>query len=216
METTTEIKPGDKVRLVGGTGSPEWDGLRAVIHEETGRGGWWVKMDAGDRRADGYDHEPFIWDNVKLRSEDDVAQDPGGPDEVLATDADGQALDIMVKDLEDEKAKLEERIEYLNNRVNTLIQEKSAAEVALEDFKQTVTQVAVRYAREYDWCSVVRSALEEMGLETTVEQRIRVSGYVTALVPVCGEEGDIEADLRINGDTVDLYDVEFEFDTDAY
>lgn len=201
METTQEIKVGDKVRLVGGNTTQEWDGLRAVV---TGGNGpdYLVKMDAGDKRPDGYDFEPFSWGPVRLRSEDDVAQDPGGPDEVQPADP-----------------RIQELIELLGatrQERDTARQQRDQAQQDLIEFRQTVTQTAVRYAREYDWCSVVQSALEDMGLETTVEQRIRVSGYVTATVPVCSESGDLEVNLEINGESVSTYDLEVEFDTDVY
>lgn len=46
----------------------------------------------------------------------------------------------------------------------------------LGDFKTRVTAVAMNYAREHNWCSVVTEALDELGLEPLPT---RISGTLT-------------------------------------
>lgn len=46
----------------------------------------------------------------------------------------------------------------------------SAAQARLEDFKIQVHVVASAYAREHSWCDVVSDALQELGLERMEEE----------------------------------------------
>jgi hypothetical protein len=52
-------------------------------------------------------------------------------------------------------------------------------EQRMEEFRQEVGRVAMRYARRHDWCSVVRQALNELGIEVTQRWRVRTDVYAS-------------------------------------
>lgn len=188
METTTEIAVGDKVFLRDSTPNigNNWDGLRAIVTSLNGTGGYWVKMDEGDKRADGYDAEPFVWNNVEKR------------------DADPDATVL-------ENQRLQERVNTLENAVREANSDKYAARNDLDEFKQKVVKVASEYAIKNDWCSEVTKALEEIGLETSVTRSVRINGTINVDVPICSSTDDLDLEISVGGDSVDLYYMEVEF-----
>lgn len=74
-------------------------------------------------------------------------------------------------------------VEALRDRVQE-------AEVAHEAFRKQVVDTAMEYARRHDWCSVVQSALEEMGLTVTRRYRVRTWVKVARYVDVEVESTD--------------------------
>lgn len=83
---------------------------------------------------------------------------------------------------------------------------RQARESELADFKDTVARVAMRYAREHDWCSVVTDALAELGL---TPPEIQVSGTFTVTYEFIGTLAhSLRADLTESwvASSIDLSD----------
>lgn len=119
--------------------------------------------------------EPFVWPKDKMTP---VSDDP-----VLAR--------LVRAAIERPERQVEERYAALVN--------------AHEDFKREVAEVAVKYAKEHDWCSVVRDALDELGLEVPTETHTySVSGTITVEVDPLARYGPQDS---VNGAKV-------EFDSD--
>lgn len=72
--------------------------------------------------------------------------------------------------------------------------EKEAEMVA---FKKKVVEVAHKYAEEYDWCSVVDNALDDMGIKVTGTVVLTVEITLTGT-----SAGDVGAKLDIDFDNV--------------
>lgn len=70
-----------------------------------------------------------------------------------------------------ERAELDALVDRRQREVERL----QEADVA---FRKQVVDTAMTYARRHDWCSVVRSALEEMGLTVTTRYRVRVTVFL--------------------------------------
>jgi hypothetical protein len=62
---------------------------------------------------------------------------------------------------------------------DNLIRENERKDEAHQEFRQRVGRVAMRYARRHDWCSVVRQALNELGIEVTQRWRVRTDVYAS-------------------------------------
>jgi DNA gyrase/topoisomerase IV subunit A len=95
-------------------------------------------------------------------------------------------------------------------RVNQLQSELGDERVKLTNFKKKVVEVALKYAKENDWCSEVNDALSELGLSDLIPKLNKIV-TLTYEVPIEGEIGwDDENyeekavdEIRYNGELID-------------
>lgn len=90
-----------------------------------------------------------------------------------------------------ERDSLETRLSQVDsNTINTLRAELANAVQELVTFKESVKEIATRYAQRHDWCGVVNEALEEMGL---APEPITYIGTVTITVDF---QAELEPEFR--------------------
>jgi hypothetical protein len=95
-------------------------------------------------------------------------------------------------------------------RINQLQSELGDARLELNTFRKRVVEVALRYAKENDWCNEVNDALDELGLSELLP-RLHKIVTLTYSVNIEGElswtdekyEETAIAELRYNGELVD-------------
>jgi hypothetical protein len=89
----------------------------------------------------------------------------------------GDQLRRLLRDMENQRDEALRERDELRDELATargnLDRQRADADEAMEAFRQRVGEVAMRYARAHDWCSVVQAALGELGIE--VKQRYRVT-----------------------------------------
>lgn len=100
--------------------------------------------------------------------------------------------------------------------VSTSQQQKTAEQVQAEfdAFKAQVVEVARRYAREYEWCSVVDSALGEMGLPTWKRYLVDVT-YTVAITADDEEAAERRVRYIVDGLNYSGQEDDEAFDEDA-
>lgn len=117
------------------------------------------------------------------------------------------------EDLPAEEPDLE--LERLRAEVERLTGENRRLAQADQDLRREVGTVAMRYAREHDWCDTVRDALDEVGIEP-IDQKHEV--WLTVRVKATGiaRAADPSLDWTHHSISVDEYGIEqaITFDSD--
>lgn len=184
---------GDHVTLTDtpSTRATGWEGLTATVVRET-PSGILIRLDDGLERPDGMNtpDRQFVWPEEFLEKRDDTENKD---------------------DPETETERLEAQVAQYRRMAEESQRELNDARIKHEEFRERVVDVAARYAEENDWCSVVMNALEEMGLPTTREIEVQITGRARITVPVCGDLSDGVSSVSVDcetGDTAYLEDVE--------
>jgi hypothetical protein len=76
----------------------------------------------------------------------------------------------------------------LNDRFNALTTQLDVNRTEFQEFRQSVVDVALRYAKDNDWCPEVTNALAELGLKDLIPTTTRFV-TLTYRVTVEGEFG---------------------------
>lgn len=114
-----------------------------------------------DQSGDGPDNTLTLLDGRRVQV----------PAEIYPTVRDEQhQYTVMLDELRTQVREARDARDRVQASLDTL---REREEERMEAFRQRVGQVAMRYARDHNWCSVVQRALEELGIEVVQRWRVR-------------------------------------------
>ena len=115
-----------------------------------------------------------VWD--RDTSGDPIVEQPTR--EVLQERLDVTGAEVVR--LRREVGELTARLAMRDDELTRARAERDELRTEHDEFRAEVGRVAMRYARAHDWCSVVQSALSELGITVTQRWRIRTDVYASA------------------------------------
>jgi hypothetical protein len=167
---------------------------RRLVSSDTSPTSWVREIAAIDYLTDGHYTRDQEMDAEK------AAEAPALPDPAVVPTSEVMAMQQELDLRTAERDALNARAAQLTLDVDRLYRELcESREVAGRDltrFKQRVVEVATRYAKDNDWCSVIDNALDELGLE---RPRVKYRARATITVEFTAELADRSANLPGRG-----------------